>query len=188
MGAIKPSAAPNCWGSKYQDGDEECRQCPHSDTCRLAMMERLSSPHPDARVNLPVISSTFPPPPKPQINIVPPHQVIANIPAKTYASSSQVPIKTNYQTYTSPPVNTQSYNHNPTYSTNTTYSLPDPTKPNPLNALHRPGAQSPSYYFTQYPGESVGERLTKNVILRGLEAVFYELMQFFRHWTWPPGI
>jgi len=52
--------------------------------------------------------------------------------------------------------------------------------------MYRPGAPGPAFYFNQYPEESTAARLTKNVMLRGLEAVFNELMLFFRHWTWPP--
>lgn len=37
----------------------------------------------------------------------------------------------------------------------------------------------------QYPGEPIGERLGKNIILRALEAIFNELTRFFHFWTWP---
>jgi hypothetical protein len=37
----------------------------------------------------------------------------------------------------------------------------------------------------QYPGESVGERLGKNVVLRMMEAMFTEIARFFHYWTWP---
>jgi hypothetical protein len=52
--------------------------------------------------------------------------------------------------------------------------------------MMRPGAPAPAYYFCQYPGESVLERLGKNMALRAAESVFGEVMFFFRHWTWPP--
>jgi hypothetical protein len=64
--------------------------------------------------------------------------------------------------------------------------IPDPNNPNPMMPMARPGASGPPYYFTQYPGESIPQRLGKNIALRGAEAIFAELMFFFRHWTWPP--
>jgi hypothetical protein len=175
MTNIKPSAAPTCWGLKYQDGDEECRQCPYSDTCRSAMLDRLNRPNPDSKLSLPV--TTFPVPPRPSMASA---SAQVSISARPYASTSHVQVAKPTQPASPPVHQTQAY------TSAAGYSLPDANKPNPMLPMHRPGAPSPAYYFTQYPGESVGERLTKNVVLRGLEAVFSELMQFFRHWTWPP--
>jgi hypothetical protein len=52
--------------------------------------------------------------------------------------------------------------------------------------MYRPGAPGPAYYFNQYPEESVGARLTKNMFLRAMEALFKELASFFGNWTMPP--
>jgi hypothetical protein len=39
--------------------------------------------------------------------------------------------------------------------------------------------------FHQYPDESVGQRVGKNIVLRAFEAMFGELTRFFHYWTWP---
>ena len=179
MDHVKPPGAPLCWGSKYQDGDEECRQCRHQDSCRQEMLYQISrqpvrnyAPQAVPRLTLP------PPPPSPTSTVVP-------LPPKPYfappASSVPLPRTGTTQAPVPPPPPQQTY-----YQQSTGYSLPNPTV-NPMGSWHRPGAPSPPYYFTQYPGENTGTRLAKNALLRALEAIFAELMQFFRHWTWPPG-
>lgn len=65
-------------------------------------------------------------------------------------------------------------------------TLPDPrVPPNPMEPMLRPGNFGPPYYFTQYPEEKVSTRLAKNMLLRGLEAIFRELANFFANFTWP---
>lgn len=195
MSAIKPSSAPLCWGQKYQDGDKECDQCMYADTCKSAMFLKLSGSS-NSRPSLPVLSSAaYPAPPKPPVQPPAPFNqpLYHNIPARTYSSSSQVPIAKTYSSSSTPTYQTsqpsqptyQTNNNTPQYS-NSNYSIPDPSKPpHPMNYMHRPGASGPGYFPVQYPNESIGERLTKNLLLRGLEAIFNELAQFFRHWTWP---
>jgi hypothetical protein len=184
----KPPLAPNCWGSKYQDGEEECKQCRFSDTCRSAVLSRVVTPEPP-RYSLPVVSSPPALPPGPQAIVplpsspyIPPAPPIQRTPS---APQATVPY---YQSYSNaysppiPPIPTQQTNQ-PHY---TFYSLPNTTNPNPASPMHRPGVQGQSYYFNQYPGESVTSRVVKNSILRGLVAIFEELVKFFMHWTWPP--
>lgn len=229
MTYARPNLAPICWGSKYQDGDQECRQCPHNDTCRPEMLSRLTSPPPQ-KTSLPVLpsipslptpfpSTNAPPqqsgglvhvsqrpwlmtnqPPAPPSSYpapnyrtpsAPPPPPIPSLPASSFfqpppvAPQAQVPVaQPSFQQW-------QQYRQQQEQPQTTQYpyhaAIPDPKQPNPFAAWHRPGVvNSPSYYFSQYPGESVGGRIFKNMVLRGLAAVFQELTQFFTHWTWPP--
>lgn len=188
MSQFKPAAAPSCWGSKYQDGEKECDQCKYNDTCRPAMFTRLSSLTSDTRVSLPVLRAYAPPPiPLPPINytVNQPMQTMVPLPSRPYytppAASLPIPGQPVHIVQPAQPQAPQYYQQS------TGYSLPNPAQPNPMQPMHRPGAPSPAYYFTQYPGESVAGRVSKNILLRAAEAVFGELMQFFRHWTWPPN-
>jgi len=101
------------------------------------------------------------------------------VPVRYTPSATPAPQPTYQQPY-------QHHQHQQYQYHNTGYSIPDPYNPNPTVPMHRPGAAGPAYYFTQYPDETIAARLTKNMMLRGLEAIFGELMYFFRHWTWPP--
>lgn len=195
MSISKPVAAPVCWGTKYQDGDRECGQCRFDDTCRVKMLEVLTQPtssyHPPPSPPPPPPNSSgypflpvyqpskptgiVPTPPKP-----PTAPISTTSPAPIRYTTPSVPQPT-YQ----PPVQYQTQQYQtPQQYHNVGYSIQDP--PNPISPIHRPGAPGPAYHFTQYPGETILARLTKNMVLRGLEAIFSELMYFFRHWTWPP--
>jgi hypothetical protein len=66
------------------------------------------------------------------------------------------------------------------------FPILDYQNPNPFAAMYRPGVQQPPYYFALHPGETIKERLAKNITLRMAESAFFELGTFFRHWTWPP--
>lgn len=179
MSQYKPAMAPPCWGEKYQDGDKECGMCKFNDTCHPAMISKVNAP----QTNLSIIRNYSPPIITPPPTSPPPKQIVQSIiplPDKLYyippASIKPVlqPIAQ------SQPQQTPNY-----YQQSSGFSLQNPTNPNPLNSMHRPGAPTPAYYFTQYPGESVIWRILKNIFLRAAEAVFAELVQFFRHWTWP---
>ncbi len=188
MTVFKPAACTlDCWGSKFQDGEKECMQCRFKDSCREAMLARVVTPPPMMRPSLPVLSRTpYPPPPPPPQQT---RNTIVPLPAKPFyappVNQLPVPAKPALPPPTTTTQTIQQANHY--YQQSTGYSLPNPDNPNPLSPMHRPGAPSPAYYFTQYPGESVGSRIIKNTILRALEAIMFELMQFFRHWTWPPA-
>ncbi len=183
----RPANALNCWSVKFQDGDRECEQCKDNDSCRAAVLDRVvNSPQ---RTTLPVLRNYAPPyspPPTP-----PTQAAMVPMPSKPYfpppVSSLPVPNKTvpmpSAPASTTPQVSTQQHQY---YQQSTGWSLPSNTNPNPMAPMFRPGAPSPAYYFTQYPGESVARRIGKNILLRAAEAIFGELMQFFRHWTWPP--
>lgn len=187
MTLFKPAGSPPCWGVKFQDGEKECVQCRFKDGCREALLSRVVSGPP--RMSLPVLTPKPPPyPPPPPLPTMQTSQALVPLPAKPYyappinhlpAPKPQVPMPPTQQTAQQPQ---PQY-----YQQSTGYSLPNPQNPNPLAPLHRPGAPSPAYYMTQYPGESVGTRIMKNTLLRALEAIMFELMQFFRHWTWPPS-
>lgn len=180
MEHTRPSYAPNCWGKKYQDGEEECTQCRFQDTCRQEMLYQITKP------SQPVIRNYAPPAPPP-LSLPPPSATIIPLPAKPYFAppASSIPVPRTTSAPTVPPSVPQP--QTTYYQQSTGYSLPNSTAaPNPLTPWHRPGAPTPSYYFTQYPGEGTGTRLVKNIILRALEAICAELMQYFRHWTWPP--
>jgi hypothetical protein len=184
MNNIKPAGSPNCWGRLYQDGEDECRQCRFRNDCKTEVLNMVNkpgvrlpmfgqyatpvAPMPPSRMALPALpppsSTVIPLPPRP--HFAPPSQQTP--PARTIPQAPLPPSTTTYQTSAGG------------------YSLPNPGAPNPLSSWYRPGAPGPAYHFTQYPEESVGSRLAKNAILRALEAIFGELMQFFRHWTWPP--
>lgn len=184
MSISKPAGSPVCWGLKFQDGDRECDQCRWNDTCRSKMMEVMTSaPPPRAPVmSLPMFGAprgptgTVPmPPPRPAtlspFSAPPPPPAAPMVAQVRYPPVPQPPPQQQYAQ--------QQY-------TQQSYAIPDPYNPNPMAPMYRPGAQGPAYYFNQYPEEGVAARLTKNIFLRGLEAVFTELMFFFRHWTWPP--
>jgi hypothetical protein len=193
MSTSKPASCHlNCWGLKYQDGDRECEQCRWNDTCRSRMFEVAASvPLRSPTVSLPVYQ------PRPVLAPVGvPVGTVPMPPARTtmtptYSPSAQPPaVQPRYTTPSAPtpppPPQTGYPQQYPQYhQTYQGYSIPNPHKPNPMEPMFRPGAQGPAYYFNQYPEESVGTRLTKNMLLRGLEAVFSELSYFFRHWTWP---
>lgn len=194
---VKPAGSPGCWGVKYQDGDLECGQCKYKDTCREALLHRVVNPQ-AARTNLPVLSNYNPripaPPPPPSVsNYASTQTAVAPLPSRPYfappVSSLPVPAKTVPPLPTSAPQATTpqvTTAQNQYYQQSTGWSLPNTSNPNPLAPMFRPGAPSPAYYFTQYPGESVVSRVGKNILLRAAEAIFGELMQFFRHWSWPP--
>lgn len=196
-----PGCQLNCWGVKYQDGDRECEQCRWNDTCRPRMLEVLgNTPLRAPTLSLPVYGQrpVLAAPPSPTgipMGTVPMPPMRTSHPP-TYSPSAPQPVQ--QPTYVqqrpvpSPPPPPTAY---PQYAQQTqyhqtyqAYSLPNPRNPDPMAPMFRPGAQGPAYYFNQYPEESVSARLTKNMLLRGLEAVFGELMHFFRHWTWPPTL
>ncbi len=154
--ARPPGCTLPCWSWKYQDGDPECAQCPYRESCRSAVLWR---------------SSQAPPAP----------QSVMQMPQRQYAA----PVPPPQPIYRQPPVQPQQQvvQYQPPQQAAVPYTN---TTPNPLAPWQRPGAPSPPYYFNQYPGETIGSRLGKNMVLRALESVFTELMYFFRHWTWPP--
>lgn len=181
MDHMKPSGAPDCWGKKYQDGEEECAQCRFQDSCKQEMLYQTIRP------NQPVLRNYAPSSP-PRLNYPQSSTMVVPLPPKPYfappASSIPTPVPPRIMPSAALPVQQPQTSY---YQQSTGFSLPNSTAAqNPLTPWHRPGASSPAYYFTQYPGESTGTRLVKNVLLRALEAIFAELMQYFRHWTWPP--
>lgn len=177
MEHMKPLGSPPCWSKKYQDGEEECTQCRFQDSCKQEMLYQITRPGPSVVRN-------YPPPPR--LNPSPTTSTMIPLPPKPYfappVSSIPVPIRT-LPPVTAPPI--QQPTQTSYYQQTTGFSLPSIAAQNPLASWHRPGAPSPPYYFTQYPGENTGLRLLKNIILRALEAICAELMQYFRHWTWP---
>lgn len=196
MPHVMPAGAPKCWGAKYQDGEKECVQCRFNDSCRPAMLERVVYPE----RSLPVLQqrpSMYPPPPPPP-KLPQTTQAMVPLPARPYyppvvqqqqhysPSANPPPAKQLPQQPVMPTPQQVTQQANQYYHQATGYALPTPHQPNPMMYWHRPGTQSPGYYFTQYPGESVSSRIAKNAVLRVMEALMFELMQFFRHWTWPP--
>lgn len=191
--SYKPPAALDCWGLKYQDGDKECGQCKFNESCRPAMLNRIVNPS-DQRTSLPVLRNYSPsvsvPPPPPtyqQQSMVPmPSRPYFPPPANTIPLPRTVPLPSQ-PTQQAPQQQAHQAPQVPQYYQQSTgWSLPSNSNPNPMAPMFRPGAPSPAYYFTQYPTESVASRIGKNILLRAAEAIFGELMQFFRHWTWPP--
>lgn len=171
----RPTGSPSCWGVQYSDADRECEQCPFKDTCRPTTINR--------HAGAPVQIRTMTPPTPPPSTMVP-------LPAKPYLPTAQPVPQPVYRQQPQPP---QQVQYAPTQYTPTQYqqqqwhaSIPDPNNPSPMVPMARPGAVGPAYFFCQYPGETTAERLGKNMALRGAEAIFGELMFFFRHWTWPP--
>jgi hypothetical protein len=172
----RPPGAPGCWGAQYSDGDLECDQCSFRSSCAQHVLSRsIAAP---ARSYLP----TYPGPPSPVPNrpiipqpvFKPPVAVQHPIPIANFRPAPAAPPPApviQYQQYQQPAP---------------TASIPDPFNPNPMVPMMRPGAPGPAYYFCQYPGESIGTRLAKNMVLRAGEAMLGEGMNFARHWTWPP--
>lgn len=208
----KPLGAPACWSYQFTDGDPECMQCPHKDSCRPACITKLSS----APFNVPL----------PVSQMVPMSQVTAQPVPMPYRPANSQPVAVPYRPMVPPPVPQPStfrpgyiappvvqyqnqqpvvqyqqpapvvqYQYQqPVVQYQQQYQQPvaqyqqisNPYTPNPNMPMMRPGAAGPAYYFCQYPEESVPARLVKNIVLRGAESIFGELMFFFRHWTWPP--
>ena len=189
MSQMKPAAAPSCWGSKFQDGDDECRQCQYRDTCRPAVLNRMAAPIPTTyRPSLPTYTTvplTPPPPPSPMFN---PSTAVVPLPPRPYVAppAASIPLPPKMTTSSTPAPQPVQVHQPATYFSSSGYSLPNTTNPNPLASMHRPGAPAPAYFFNQYPGEKASTRIVKNLLLRAAEAIFQELVMFFRHWTWPP--
>lgn len=187
--AARPTGAPGCWGLQYTDGDQECAQCSFKESCRPVVFSRLSTPSPQP-----------PPPPTLALPMIPPSQFVPMpprpapgppgppVPYPYQAPPTPQPVLRSPYAPPQPPAPIQQYQqpqqvvqYQPVQ-----YSFPDPNNPSPAVPMTRPGAPGAPYYFCQYPGESVPRRLTKNMVLRGAEAMTGELAHFFRHWTWPP--
>lgn len=182
MNLIKPVGSPPCWGETYQDGDEECRQCRYNSDCKMSVMEKVNRPG----ASLPLIRNYAPttmmPPPAPKLTL-PPTSTVVPLPPKPYIVP---PVQTKPPVSNPPPPPPVSQQYTAGSNSVGAYSIPNTTTPSPFASWHRPGAPGPAYHFNQYPTEAVSTRLAKNAILRALEAILGELMQFFRHWTWPP--
>jgi hypothetical protein len=159
-------------------------QCSYKESCRPVMLNRLLPPVPQ-------------PPPMQSMNpaqVVPlPNRPFAPPPPLTMAPSVQPSV---FRPVAPMPVNTTASAAYPyVQPVSPAVTMPqafggqflDTRNPNPVAGMYRPGAQAQPYYFTQYPGEKVGNRLAKNLILRMLEVAFQELANFFRHFTWPPN-
>lgn len=176
----RPPGSPSCWGYQFSDADQECSQCSFRDTCRPTAINR----HAGAPVQIRTMTPPQPPPsthvPLPARPFVPAVQQPSGPPQPVYRQAPQPPAQQAVQ-YVQAPVQYQQQSF-PAYQA----SIPDPANPNPHVPMMRPGSSGPPYYFCQYPGETVPQRLGKNMVLRGAESVFGELMFFFRHWTWPP--
>ena len=212
----KPSGSPPCWGKKYQDGDDECRQCKWNNTCRnetLMMLSNIPPRQPAPVTSLPVYGSpppspttvTVPLPTRPTTTSPPPYmppqpQSVAQVRYTPSAQPPAQPVHVHQPTYTQPTYQAPTYQP-PTYTPSVPtappvtqaygqpysgYYIPDFSNPNPMVPMHRPGAQGPSYYFNQFPGETVAKRLTKNMVLRGFEALLVELANFVRQFPWAP--
>ena len=171
----RPANAPGCWGAQFTDGDRECIQCPYQDSCRSTCMNRAAAYNPPAPPTFP--STTMVPlPTRTMLPTYPPPPPAAPVPVPVYRPPQPVVVQPHGQAQPQPPV--VQYQASPGY-------IPDPNNLNPLMPMIRPGVQGPPYYFGQYPGETIKERLAKNVILRAAEAFFQELVRFFGNWTWP---
>lgn len=172
----KPHGSPPCWGLQYEDHDPDCAQCPYKDSCRPEVFRRFAATPikpPQSPISLTPPRSLFPSPPQTHLPVFrPPAPPWAN----PSAPATQFPV----------PVAAPQWMAPAPQPVAPIVSFQDPRYPNPAAQMSRPGASGPPYYFTQYPGETTAQRLGKNVLLRGLEAIFGELMYFFKHWTWPP--
>ncbi len=176
----RPGNAPPCWGLQFEDGNRECMQCSAKDSCRPATMNAVMAQQQQIpmipRMTLPV---PVPPPPAPMYQ-VPQMPAIPQAPQQPYrlpVVPQQAPQP--FQGYQVPaPAPAPQPWHMP---------IPDPRHPDPAAPMYRPGAVGGGpYYFNQYQGETVPQRLAKNMFLRAAEAVFSEVANFFRHWTMPP--
>lgn len=176
----KPAGAPSCWSLQFTDGDQECMQCPYRDSCRPASMARYTQGPTSPMTYLPATQQAIPLPPRPYLGPGAQLPTIApQAPAQVFRPPAPSPtVVQNYQQWGTPvqyPPQTQP----------TQFSIPDPRTIHPGVPMMRPGAPVPAYYLCQYPEESVPARIGKNMLLRAAEAIFGELMLFFRHYTWP---
>lgn len=169
----RPAGSPPCWGRQY-DGSgnstksgRECAGCPFNFSCKNAYDEAMGR-------------------------------------QMSYAPTGYVPSYTPQYQYPYPQQYQQPWQQPP---------VPPPVPPPPVPQRHlpvwqpqasppapmwQPQARAPAPVvpltqqeqqfqgiFGQYPNETVGERLGKNLILRMLEAFFSELARFFHFYTWP---
>lgn len=183
-----PLGAPSCWGQDYKDGDIECGQCRFNDTCQKEVLRgSMNSSYPPmpsmpGSVPFPKTPPMPVPPPTPYRPPQPPYQVPVH-PVTQYQQSRPVPIPIQ----TSYPVQSQQPYYQPPMVPPSQYAPQLPLEiPDPMVPWSRPGAMAPPYYFTQYPGETHGQRLVKNLILRGFAAIMFELFSHLTQWTWPP--
>jgi len=172
----RPAGSPPCWGRQY-DGSgtstksgRECAGCPFNFSCKNAYDEaigRQMSYQPQGYV------PTFNPP-----QYQPPYQQYPQYPQ--YQQQWQQPP-------TPPPVPPPPQRQLPVWQPQQAQPpmwQPQQRAPVPLAPLTQQEQQFQGI-FGQYPGETVGERLGKNLILRMLEAFFSELARFFHFYTWP---
>lgn len=175
---LRPASAPTCWGRLYQDGDDECGQCPHNDSCRKEVFRDTSS-SPILQMGQgqerPTMHNPLPFPPKAPVY---PAQPVA-VPQPQYRATPYTPPPVHY-TYAQP----QPVPVAPPYPTQPQYvPQPQPTYQAPPNYQ-----QQPPFSFNQFPGEGTVIRLIKNLILRALAGIFQELLNFAFQWKWPPRV
>jgi hypothetical protein len=191
-----PPGAPNCWGQKYQDGDIECGQCRFNDTCKKEVLRgAMNAPPYPARTPAP-----YPPPPQSVVpfprpitgaqpvssNFSTPYAMsapppMAVHPATQYRPAQPVPVSlpTPFQQQPQFPIpGQQNQQYHPAQLP---LEIPDPRVP-----WVRPGSSAPPHYFTQYPQESMGQRLGKNILMAIGAAIAGQLVALFTQWTWPP--
>jgi len=163
--ANPPPGSPRCWGRQFQENDPECKGCPFNLSCKKVVQQ----PAPMVYQQQTPYQAPYAPA---QAVYQPPWT--APQPQPTY----RLPV---YQAVPPPP---------PAY-----HAPPPPPRPAyqaPAQPVyHAPAQPAPAPYqsiFGQYPGESVGERLGKNLVLRALEAIATEIARFFHFWDWPKRV
>ena len=158
-----PPNSPRCWGvaGEYRETDPECRGCVFNMSCKKVNQQ----PPPSYMTSYaPVPANAYPPPPP------------------SSAGFRSLPVM---QNSAPPPPPSSGYGPPPPPPRSGTQAMApvySPITPQP----HPSQVQDPFPGIVgQYPGETVGERLAKNVVLRMFEALFTEMARFFHYWTWP---
>lgn len=165
----EPEGAPHCWGKQFQDGDDECSNCDYNSSCRPATLHQIS-------VRRQTTTPTYVPPPSYQpTRFGPPPPPM--MPQPSFPQPSQYPRTTSPYPMSPPPqpMAPAMPPMNPQFA--------PPGWNTPIAYLPRPNPATPAWW--QYGGETTRSRLTKNVILSALQAIFAELLRFFTNWTWP---
>ena len=155
-----PDGAPRCWSRQYQDMDAECKSCGYNFSCRSAFF-RVTSQQQQSGPSfaLPVMQT-------PQ--------------GYGYGTASQQQPAPMYQ-----PAQ-QKWQQPATWQPPPPQQVTQQQRPGYIYANMQQDQMNFQQQFHQYPGETVAQRVGKNMLLRAFEAVFMELTRFFHFWPWPP--
>jgi hypothetical protein len=171
-----PQGSPHCWGIQYNSEDRTCRNCDYQGTCRTEVIRKDLAARPVGAAPVPPPSYTTPP-----------------APVRTIPVNYAAPPPTPYQYYTQP---------QPPQTPGAVRYAPQATQqqaPRPLQApppqygygstydpMFYALAQVPEPFRPQVLGETFVQRVAKNMVLAGFEALLKEMVLGVRQLQWWP--